>query len=85
MKDFYEENGISTTTTAKVSFIDFIVANGYYRDFKVYCSRYPQVKSRKKLAIMFLRSINKYRLASKMVYFRIPTYDRVKGVSAYEN
>ena len=71
MKDYFDKFDSTTTTAAKVSFIDFIVINGYYRDFLVFSSRYPQVKSRKKLAIMFLRHINKYRIAKGFVFYRV--------------
>ena len=71
MKDYFDKFDSTTAIIDKVSFIDFIVNNGYYRDFKVFSARYPQVKSRKKLAIMFLRHINKYHIARDFVFFRI--------------
>ena len=40
-----------------VSYVDWIVANGWYRAFKSYCTAHPAIKSRNRLARGFLVSL----------------------------
>ena len=84
MANFLNNYDSTTTTSKGLTFCDFIVYNGYYPQFLAYCRSYPQVKSRNKLAVMFLRHINVFNIAKAFVKFGIKTYKDVKDVKVYE-
>lgn len=53
----------------KVSYVDWIVVNGFYHDFKQYCTTHPKIKSRNRLAYCFLLSVDlleKYEISQKL-------------------
>ena len=58
--------------------IDFIVVNGWYPDFKKFCYSTTAVRSKKRLAYLFLCKINRIKMFKAISCCPLNLYDVVK-------